>query len=136
MKKLYIVRAPLLSKSIRPVATPGLPSSPLLLDPALHLQLIQNVDILLVLLLLLLCRGRQVVVALAAKSLQIVVCKVSNVAGHNVQILKGLGLGVNDLVQELALDLVGRDRRPASSPRPHQRQWSEQARTSPACCWQ
>merc|ERR1712054_320865 len=109
MKKLYIVRAPLLSKSIRPVATPGLPSSPLLLDPALHLQLIQNVDILLVLLL---CRGRQVVVALAAESLQIVVCKVSNVAGHNVQILKGLGLGVNDLVQELALDLVGRDRPP------------------------
>lgn len=43
------------------------------------------------------------------RAYKVVVGEVCDVSGLNTKILEGLGLGVNDLVHELALDLVGRE---------------------------
>lgn len=89
------------------------------------LQFIQNVDVLLLFPLLLLCRRGEIVEVLASESLldggqfvyfnmvvnnthQIVVGEVDNVTRLDAEVLKRLGLGIDDLVQELSLDLISR----------------------------
>lgn len=70
------------------------------------LLVVNDMQVLLLLALLALRHGRQVVVGGAPVALEVLECQAAELDGLDVEVLECLGLGVNVLVDELALDLV------------------------------